>query len=180
MALQQYDGACLKRKDASAHARSALQVRPLVLLARHSRWLPEGAGRATPIGTSHCVEAPRPAASLSRRARTCHGAGRGAMTDAVGGLRITSPGSEPSGSPAAQPTSTPPGTAREIRRPALRGGPKSRFRKHATIFWVRLLVLRKTIAFHIAAHASGAAASDTGFIKMPDPKDDTKSSEWRP
>ncbi len=33
---------------------------------------------------------------------------------------------------------------------------------------------------HIAADASGAAASDTGFIKMPDPKDDPKSSEWRP
>jgi hypothetical protein len=27
---------------------------------------------------------------------------------------------------------------------------------------------------------AGAAASDTGFIKMPDPKDDPKSSEWRP
>ncbi len=37
-----------------------------------------------------------------------------------------------------------------------------------------------TMAFHIAADASGAAASDTGFIKMPDPKDDPKSSEWRP
>jgi hypothetical protein len=36
------------------------------------------------------------------------------------------------------------------------------------------------MAFHIAADASGAAASDTGFIKMPDPKDDPKSSEWRP
>jgi hypothetical protein len=33
---------------------------------------------------------------------------------------------------------------------------------------------------HIAADASGAAASDTGFIKMPDPKDDPKSSDWRP
>src|SRR6516225_6101805 len=33
---------------------------------------------------------------------------------------------------------------------------------------------------HIAADATGAAASDTGFIKMPDPKDDPKSSEWRP
>ena len=36
------------------------------------------------------------------------------------------------------------------------------------------------MAFHIAADASGAAASDTEFIKMPDPKDDPKSSEWRP
>jgi hypothetical protein len=33
---------------------------------------------------------------------------------------------------------------------------------------------------HIAADASGAAASHTGSIKMPDPKDDPKSSEWRP
>jgi hypothetical protein len=39
---------------------------------------------------------------------------------------------------------------------------------------IKDLVLRKTMAFHIAA------ASDTGFIKMPDPKDDPKSSEWRP
>src|SRR5436309_4906110 len=28
--------------------------------------------------------------------------------------------------------------------------------------------------------ASGAAASHTGSIQMPDPKDDPKSSEWRP
>jgi hypothetical protein len=41
-------------------------------------------------------------------------------------------------------------------------------------------VLRKTIVFHIAADTSGAAASHTGSIKMPDPKDDPKSSEWRP
>src|SRR5262245_47177206 len=33
--------------------------------------------------------------------------------------------------------------------------------------------------FHVAADAS-AAASDTRFIKMPNPKDDPKSSEWRP
>jgi hypothetical protein len=36
------------------------------------------------------------------------------------------------------------------------------------------------LAFRIAADASWAAASDTVFIKMPDPKDDPKSSEWRP
>jgi len=45
---------------------------------------------------------------------------------------------------------------------------------------IKDLVLRKTMAFHIAADASGAAALDTGFIKMPDPKDNPKSSEWRP
>jgi hypothetical protein len=28
--------------------------------------------------------------------------------------------------------------------------------------------------------AQTAAASHTGFIKMPDPKDDPKTSEWRP
>src|SRR6516225_8883313 len=33
---------------------------------------------------------------------------------------------------------------------------------------------------YIAADATWAAATDTGFIKMPDPKDDPKSSEWRP
>jgi hypothetical protein len=39
----------------------------------------------------------------------------------------------------------------------------------------------KLMTFHIAAGASGVSAkSDTGFIKMPDPKDDSKSSEWRP
>jgi hypothetical protein len=32
------------------------------------------------------------------------------------------------------------------------------------------------LAFHVAADASWAAASDTGFIKMPNPKDNPKSS----
>jgi len=37
------------------------------------------------------------------------------------------------------------------------------------------------MAFHITGDANGASAtSHTGFIKMPDPKDDPKSSEWRP
>jgi hypothetical protein len=38
----------------------------------------------------------------------------------------------------------------------------------------------KNDCVYIAADASGLAASDTGFTKMPDPKDDPKSSKWRP